>query len=91
MTEPRQATLAQIRSLDDVYDQLARQLDFPADFGRNLEALHDQLTGSLPGPVRIVWRGCLQSAPLLGPQFDELLGTLNDASGERADLEIVLG
>ncbi|TJZ65426.1 barstar family protein [Chitiniphilus eburneus] len=91
MTEPTHVVLQQIRNLNDVYDQFARQLELPADFGRNLDALHDVLSGSVAGPVVITWRGCLQSLPLLGQdQFDNLLGVLNEVAGERSDLEVRL-
>ncbi|WP_255989181.1 barstar family protein [Chitinolyticbacter albus] len=92
MAEPRRAVLNNIRSMNDIYDQLARQLGFPADFGRNLDALHDVLTGSLEGPVQIVWRGCLQALPVLGQeQFEALLATFNDVAGERSDVEVMIG
>ncbi|GAA5785513.1 hypothetical protein GCM10007860_04500 [Chitiniphilus shinanonensis] len=91
MTEPKQAVLQQIRTLDDVYDQLSHQLDLPGHFGRNLDALYDVLRASVEGPLVITWRGCLQSLPLLGQeQFDALLGVLNEVAGERDDIQIRL-
>ncbi|MCK7468404.1 MAG: barstar family protein [Desulfosudis oleivorans] len=47
-----------IRSLDDLYDQLASRLSLPAHFGRNLDALWDVLSTDIEGPFEIVWKHC---------------------------------
>ncbi|GAB7128421.1 hypothetical protein JCM19000A_29280 [Silvimonas sp. JCM 19000] len=87
----KEATLVNVHTVAEVYAQLVQQLDFPADFGYNLDALYDVLTGALPGPVRIIWRDALAArAALPRHDFEDVLGVFNDASGERDDLEIVL-
>ncbi|KPC52923.1 barstar family protein [Amantichitinum ursilacus] len=87
----KQATLINVRTVAEAYAQLVQQLEFPADFGYNLDALYDALTGSLEGPLRIVWRDALAAkAAFPLHDFEDLLGVFNDAAGERDDLEIVL-
>ncbi len=80
-----------IRSLDDIYRQLAEQTDLPEHFGRNLDALYDVLTGDLEGPLMIVWRRHTASEALLGAEkYRALLALLHGAAAERADLELIL-
>ena len=81
----------EIRSLDDIYRQLAEQVDLPEHFGRNLDALYDVLTGELEGPLTLVWRRHVASELLLGPeQYHAVLVLLRDAAEARTDLELVL-
>ncbi|KAF0811673.1 Barstar [Andreprevotia sp. IGB-42] len=86
----RKAALKQIHSLDDVYDQLAAQLPFPAHFGRNLDALYDVLTGDLTGPVQVIWHHADDARAALGDHFETLLTVFNEAAAERDDLDIVI-
>ncbi|MGE5147498.1 MAG: barstar family protein [Candidatus Eiseniibacteriota bacterium] len=79
-----------IRTLADVYAALARQLAFPAHFGRNLDALHDALTGDIAGPIEIVWRDHRLSEAALGADYARLLAVLTDASAARDDLSLIL-
>lgn len=76
------------RSKAAVLAKLARELDFPAHFRPNLDALFDVLTTDVAGPVRIEWR---LSAPLeaaLGADLVPLRRTLADAAAARDDLEL---
>jgi ribonuclease inhibitor len=79
-----------IRSLADVYATMARALGLPAHFGRNLDALHDALTGDVPGPVEIVWRDHRLSEAALGADYARLLAVLTDAGAARDDLSLIL-
>ncbi len=47
---------ARLASADAVYDYLQTELNFPAWFGRNLDALHDCLT-DVSSPTRLVLTG----------------------------------
>ena len=81
----------EIHSLDDIYRQLAKQIDLPEHFGNNLDALYDVLAGDLEGPLMIVWRQHATSELLLGSEkYRALLALLYDAVAERADLELIL-
>ncbi|TVR83494.1 MAG: barnase inhibitor [Rhodospirillales bacterium] len=75
-----------VGSLDQAYDILARQLGFPAHFGRNLDALWDVLTTDLEGPCTVRWHHCHESEAVMGPDFQRLLAVLQDAAQERPDL-----
>lgn len=48
--------LRHIRSLDQLYDELQRQLPLPGHFGRNLDALYDSLANDVQGPFELLWR-----------------------------------
>ena len=79
---------AAIATLDDAWDALAAALALPGHFGRNLDALHDCLTGDVPGPLTIEWRDAAASEQALGAAFARLRATLEEAATERADLRV---
>ena len=45
-----------LHSLDNVYDEISRQLSLPENFGHNLDALWDILSTDVEGPFEILWR-----------------------------------
>lgn len=80
--------LTDIRSLDRLYDELARQLGFPDHFGRNLDALWDVLTTDIEGPVEIVWEDPEISRAALGDDYARLVSLLEEAVTERGDMTL---
>ena len=74
-----------IRSMAQIHDVLSRELNFPAWYGRNLDALHDCLT-SIQGDVRITF---LHFSALPFPAAG-LLRVLRDSETENPHLEISL-
>lgn len=81
----KRCVLHDICSLARFYDELARQLDFPPHFGRNLDALWDVLTGDVEGPFEIVWEDAEQARSHLGKDYDRLVALLDDVAAERED------
>jgi ribonuclease inhibitor len=77
-------------TMDAVYSALQRQLDLPASFGRNLDALWDALTTDVAGPFEIVWKDHAWARAKLGPDYDRLITTLREVENERADFRLVL-
>ena len=86
----KRCVLNDIHTLAQFYDELARQLAFPAHFGRNLDALWDVLTGDVAGPFEIVWEGPAQAQVSLGLDYDKLITLLNDLAAERDDFTFTL-
>jgi ribonuclease inhibitor len=80
---------SQLADLPAVYDALERQLGLPSWFGRNLDALHDALTGMVKGPVEIVWRDAERSRRAMGDDFARIVAILRQATSERADIRVV--
>ena len=78
--------LTDIRSLDRLYDELARQLDFPSHFGRNLDALWDTLSADVEGPLNIVWEDAALSRASLGDDYARVVTLLEDVAAERGDM-----
>jgi ribonuclease inhibitor len=76
-----------IDSLDDIYDEVERQLTLPY-FGRNLDALWDVLTRELEGPVEILWRESDVSRARLGPDFDRVTALLREVAEDRPDVYV---
>jgi ribonuclease inhibitor len=81
---------AGVTSIDAVYDILARDLDLPAHFGRNLDALYDALTGDVEGPFEIVVEDPEALASALGAKGRALLTLLRDLAKARRDVNITL-
>jgi ribonuclease inhibitor len=86
----KRCLLTDIRTTARFYDELARQLDFPPHFGRNLDALWDVLTGDVEGPLEIVWEGAEASRASLGAAYAPLVKVLQDVAAERDDFRFVL-
>jgi len=77
-----------IRSLDDLYEQLAGTLSLPRHFGRNLDALWDVLSTDTRGPFEIVWKHADQSKKLMGGDFDRAIKLFRALEKERDDLQL---
>ena len=73
-----------------IYDRLARDLDLPPHFGRNLDALWDVLTTEVEGPVQIVWRLDPRLRAELGPFAEALLTLFTEVAHEREDFTFTL-
>lgn len=90
--KPRRAVIpANCASLERVYDLLAKGLVLPAHFGRNLDALHDSLTGDVAGPFEIVVEDAKALEAALGAKGKALMTLLRDVAKARKDAKIVLG
>jgi ribonuclease inhibitor len=76
-----------IETLDDVYDEVERQLTLPY-FGRNLDALWDVLTREIDGPVEILWREADVSRARLGADFDRVTALLREVAEDRPDVYV---
>ena len=82
---------ASCKTIDGVYDILARDLGLPAHFGRNLDALYDALTGDVAGPFEIAVADAKALETALGVKGKALLGLLRDTGRARRDATITLG
>ena len=76
---------ANISSMAQMHDILARELNFPGWYGRNLDALHDMLTG-ICEETRITFL----HFPALPFPAAGLLRVLRDSENENKNLEISL-
>jgi len=76
---------AEFANREAVFAHLAEHLEFPAHFGRNLDALWDVLRGDVGGPFEIVWRDPARAQAALGADYDQLVALLEQLAEERAD------
>ena len=76
---------ANISSMAEMHDILSRELNFPGWYGRNLDALHDCLTG-ICEETRIIFL----HFPALPFPAAGLLRVLRDSENENKNLEISL-
>jgi len=73
------------------YDKLEQELDLPSDFGRNLDALWDALSGDVEGPFEIVIEDPAALDDALGGNFSDLMELFSSLVLERDDIRIVIG
>jgi len=71
---------SQLTSRDALHDWLAKALVFPAYYGRNLDALWDLISASIPLPVTLIWQDFAQSQLLLGDYADKALAVFQEAA-----------
>ncbi len=86
----RTCTLNSVCSLDDLYDQLQKQLALPPQFGRNLDALWDVLSTDIEGPFEIVWKKSADSKKVMGADFERVMRILRELEQERDDFKLKL-
>jgi ribonuclease inhibitor len=77
-----------IRSLEDFYGEIARELHFPDSFGRNLDALWDVLTTDVQGPLELVWEDSEASKKSMGKDFEKIAALLKEVEKERDDFKV---
>ncbi|KIA80978.1 barstar family protein [Chromobacterium amazonense] len=81
--------LHHIRSLDQLFDELSRQLKLPSHFGRNLDALYDSLANDVAGPFELVWRDTAEARKALGADiYATILEILETVAEERGDITL---
>ncbi|MBQ2618484.1 MAG: barstar family protein [Oscillospiraceae bacterium] len=78
----------EIHDLPALHAALARQLDFPAWYGANLDALHDLLSAATERTA-IVLLGTRGLAAQLGPDLDRLLAVLEDLKRENSRVRVL--
>jgi len=79
-----------VRSLEDFYGELTRQLPFPPHFGNNLDALWDVMAADMAGPLRIIWEGAEASRSAMGDDFERVLALLRAVGKERKDITVTI-
>jgi len=75
-----------ILSMEQFYEQLKKQVELPAHFGNNLDALHDVITGELPLPAS--WSFTNIGLNKL-ERFEELFDMLEETSDETDNFSFV--
>ena len=80
-----------IRNMADLYRQFAEQAEISVDFGNNLDALYDELSANLQGPIQITWHDFNAAQALLGEASSKaLLELFTDVATERADFQFTI-
>jgi ribonuclease inhibitor len=91
MSITQKVVLKHLSKQANVYQQLAEQLDFSTDFVNNLDALYDELSGNLEGPVQLTWQDGEEAKVALGREdYEALLAVFNDTMLERDDFTFIL-
>lgn len=73
---------AKIADVDDFYRQFAHKFALGEQFGGNLDALWDALTGMVELPLRVTFRHLAQHAD--AAQFEQVIAVMREAEQELA-------
>ena len=87
MEEVKRLDVARWRDKAAAHEEIARALDLPAYYGRNLDALYDCLW-ELP-PMTVVIENA-QAAREKPGYAEKILGVFREVARERADLRLVV-
>ncbi|WP_440119460.1 barstar family protein [Paenibacillus sp. QZ-Y1] len=71
-----------IHGKEELHDVLQKQLGLDIDYGRNLDALWDCLTGFIPMPLTIQWLDFDTTRDSLGEYAERLLELMREAEEE---------
>ena len=77
-----------IQSIDQLHAELARSLDFPEHYGRNLDALYDCLNGEIALPLKFIWQNYRLTQLKLGKDAAKVLQVMEDFSDDEPDFII---
>ena len=61
----------------DFHRQFVSQVEDLYYYSHNLDALWDSLTGSVEGPLHLIWRDATLSKQRLGTRFDLIISVLD--------------
>lgn len=81
---------SRINTVDDFHHQIAKVMDFPDYYGKNLDALWDCLTGDVDADVRLVWKQHHLSKTNLGDGFGKIIRIFEDLKAECPGFELEL-
>ena len=73
---------SQLASQNALHDWLDEAFDFPY-YGRNLDALWDLISATIPLPVTLIWQDFAQSQVLLGDYADKTRQVFQEAADLR--------
>jgi ribonuclease inhibitor len=74
--------------MEQIHAELARLLDFPGHYGRNLDGLYDCLSGEIALPMKIIWKDYRRTRAKLGEDAARFLAVLEDFAREEPDFKI---
>ncbi|WP_433753672.1 barstar family protein [Paenibacillus amylolyticus] len=71
-----------IHSKEELHQVLQNQLELDENYGGNLDALWDVLTGAVSMPLTVQWLGFEKSKEILGDYADQVIELLRDVEAE---------
>lgn len=75
-----------IASEEDLHTAIAKALDLPSWYGKNIDALWDALTGMVGRPLKITWINADQSKRRL-PRFEKYVSLLQAVAEQDRQLK----
>ncbi|WFR61256.1 barstar family protein [Paenibacillus amylolyticus] len=71
-----------IHTKEELHQVLRNQLELDENYGGNLDALWDVLTGAVSMPLTVQWLGFEKSKEILGDYADKVIELLRDVEAE---------
>ena len=81
---------SKISTVEEFHNQVAKVLDLPEYYGKNLDALWDCLTGHIDTDIKLTWRNHKESAAALGEEFGHITQVFKDMCDEDSEFEFDL-
>jgi len=79
-----------IKSEQDFHVAIAKLLEFPEWYGKNLDALWDLLTGHVETDVQLTWSNHQISKENLGEDFKAIISVFEDLKESYPEFELIL-
>lgn len=70
---------SRIKVSEDFHTQFAKAFDIEQFYGKNLDALSDDLSGGLERPIHIVWLHSEVSRRVLGIEFSRIIAIFEES------------
>lgn len=81
----------EVKSQDDLHKMIAKQLNFPTTYGKNLDALYDTLSMDNSGEAVIKIKSLSILKSKLGSDYvDALIRTISDASADNPKIVLLV-
>ncbi len=86
----RDIDFSKCKTDDDLYDELERKLDLPGQYGRNLDALWDSVTGIMYTPAYVTIRGAGKVPKSIQPKVEKMIEVFRDAETMYGNVKLIL-
>ena len=85
----RNLDFSECRYLGEIYEVIKNELELPAWFGANLDALWDSVTGIMYTPAEVIISRTVDRSELL-PDVDEIIALFQEAEEKYHEISVIV-